>query len=202
MNDVQVNESQLNELLLQALETEMGGVQLYRAALQCAADDDLREEWEEYLGQTERHEQILRGVLEQLGLDPELETPGRLVVRHIGASLLKAITMARASGDAEAAQLVATECIALAEAKDHQNWELIGEVARHQNPLHHQTLQEAYDQVEDEEDEHYYHTKGWSRELWIQSLGLPAVIPPPEEEDDVRSALGAAQAKAEREELL
>ena len=202
MNDVQVNETQLNELLLQALETEIGGVQLYRAAIQCATNDDLRDEWEEYLEQTQRHEQIVRNVFEQLGLDPDLETPGRLVVRHIGESLVKAVTMARASGDAEAAQLVATECVAQAEAKDHQNWELIGEVVRHGDGEDHQALREAYDQVEDEEDEHYYHTKGWSRELWIQSLGLPAVIPPPEEEENVRSALGAAQAKAQREELL
>ena len=45
-------------------------------------------------------------------------------------------------------------------------------------------MQAAYQQVEDEEDEHLYHTTGWSRELWIASLGLPAVLPPPEEEKD------------------
>jgi hypothetical protein len=36
--------------------------------------------------------------------------------------------------------------------------------------------------VEDEEDEHLYHSAGWSRELWIDSLGLLAELPPPEEE--------------------
>jgi hypothetical protein len=39
------------------------------------------------------------------------------------------------------------------------------------------TLKDAYQQVEEQEDEHLYHTTGWCRELWIQSLGLPAVIP-------------------------
>jgi hypothetical protein len=34
--------------------------------------------------------------------------------------------------------------------------------------------------------------------LWIQSLGLPAVIPPPEEEKDVKTAIGAARAKQAR----
>ena len=49
--------------------------------------------------------------------------------------------------------------------------------------------------MEDEEDEHLYHSMGWSRELWIESLGLPAVLPPPEEKQDVKTAAGAAQAK-------
>ena len=55
--------------------------------------------------------------------------------------------------------------------------------------------------VEDEEDEHLYHSKGWCRELWIASLGLPAVLPPPEEEKDVKSALDAAKAEEERKEI-
>jgi hypothetical protein len=33
---------QFNELLLQALETEMGGVQVYQAALNCVVNDDLK----------------------------------------------------------------------------------------------------------------------------------------------------------------
>jgi hypothetical protein len=34
------------------------------------------------------------------------------------------------------------------------------------------------------------------RELWLGSLGLPAVLPPPEEQQDVKSAMAAAKAKA------
>jgi len=41
-----------------------------------------------------------------------------------------------------------------------------------------------------------------SRELWIQSLGLPAVIPPPEEEKDFKTPIGAARAKQNRKEML
>jgi hypothetical protein len=61
-----------------------------------------------------------------------------------------------------------------------------------------QALREAYKKVGEQEDEHLYHTQGWSRELWIQSLGMPAVLPPPEEEKDVKAAIGAARAKQER----
>lgn len=39
-------------------------------------------------------------------------------------------------------------------------------------------------------------------ELWIESLGLPAVLPPPEEEKEVKTAIGAARAKKARKEML
>jgi hypothetical protein len=42
---------------------------------------------------------------------------------------------------------------------------------------------------------------GWARELWIESLGMPAVLPPPEEEKDVKTAIGAARAKQSRDEM-
>jgi rubrerythrin len=98
-----VNEEQIHELLYQALETEMGGVEVYQTALRCVENEELKEEWKD-----------------------------------------------------------------------------------------------AHQQVEEEEDEHLYHTAGWSRELWVQSLGMPAVLPPPEEEKDVKTAIGAARAKQER----
>jgi hypothetical protein len=52
--------------------------------------------------------------------------------------------------------------------------------------------------VEDQEDEHLYHTRGWARELWMEALGLKAVLPPPEERKDVKTAIGAARAQQER----
>jgi rubrerythrin len=197
-----MNTDQLHELLYQALETEQGGIQIYQQAVRCALNADLKKEWTEYLKQTQNHERIVRDLFEAFGLDPEEEPPGRKVVRHIGESLVKAIEMALGSGKPEAAQLVAAECVILAETKDHQNWELTGEVAKKLKGDEAKALKEAHKEVEDEQDEHLYHTMGWSRELWIGSLGMPAVIPPPEEEKDVKTAIGAARAKAARKEML
>jgi hypothetical protein len=45
---------QVNELIYQALETELGGVQVYTTALKCVENEDLKEEWEKYLEQTQR----------------------------------------------------------------------------------------------------------------------------------------------------
>ena len=193
---------QLNQLLYEALETEMGGVQVYKMAIQCAVNQDLKEEWEKYLEQTHKHEQVVRELLGKFSLDPQAETPGRKVVRHIGESLVGAMEMALKSGKPQTAQIVAAECVVLAETKDHLNWELIGQVATKTKGEDGKALKEALEQVEEEEDEHLYHTTGWTRELWIESLGLPAVIPPPEEEKDVKTAIGAARAKQSRAEML
>ena len=45
-----MNPEQLNELLLQSLEHEMGGVKVYETALKCVVNEDLKEEWQKYLG--------------------------------------------------------------------------------------------------------------------------------------------------------
>lgn len=199
---MEINREQLAELLLQALETEKGGTLVYESALRCVVNDELKEEWEKYLAQTQHHVQIVQGVIEALGFDPDTETPGRLVVRHIGESLVAAMEMALDSGKREAAELVAAECVVEAETKDHLNWELISEAAKVLKGPAGKALKEAYEEVEEQEDEHLYHTTGWCRELWIQSLGLPAVLPPPEEEKDVKTAIGAARAKKARKTML
>jgi hypothetical protein len=197
-----IRDETVRELALQALETELGGVQVYENALPCARNDDLRKEWEEYLEQTRSHVETARGLCEALGVDPDQESPGRGVVRHIGESLVEAIQKARAAGDPQAAQLVACECVVLAETKDHLNWELIGELSKHASGEAKEALAAAAEEVEEEEDEHLYHTQGWTRELWLDGLGVPAVLPPPEEEKDVKTAIAAARAQQQREDLL
>lgn len=186
------------DLLYQALETEKGGVQVYVTALRCAVNKDLREEWNKYLEQTKNHVQIVTEILTALELDPDAETPGRKVVRYIGTSLVKAMEMALRSADPQSAQIVAAECVVLAETKDHLNWELLGELAKNADEVEAELIMPAYQQVEEEEDEHLYHTQGWTRELWIEALGMPAVLPPPEEERDVTTAEDAAKAKKAR----
>ena len=183
------------DLVYQALETELGGVEIYTTALSAVQNDDLREEWEKYLEQTKMHVEIVRSLCAELGLDPDRDTPGRQIVRNNGKALVKSIQLAIGAGSPEAAEIVAAECITLAETKDHANWSLIGKLAENSTGKEQKALQAAYDLVEDEEDEHLYHTEGWARELWLASLGLPAQLPPPEEEEDVQSQAEAAEVK-------
>lgn len=187
----------ISDLLYQALETEMGGVEIYRQAVLCARNADLKKEWKKYLKQTEHHVEIVLGVFEALSLDPEAVTPGRLIVRDKGKALLAA--MAKALKDApQAAQIVAAECVVDAETKDHHNWELIGILGEKLSGEAAEVLSAAHEEVEEEEDEHLYHTKGWTRELWLEALGLPAQLPPPEEKQDVKTGVASARVEMER----
>lgn len=102
-----VNKKQLNELVLQMIETELGGEQVYRTALTCALNDDLKKEWEGYLDETLKHQELAISVAKHLDLDPNTMSPGREVVKHLGESFVKAMKMAKKNDTPEAAQLVA-----------------------------------------------------------------------------------------------
>jgi hypothetical protein len=193
-----MNDQQVHELLLQGLETERGGMKIYETALRCAQRDELREEFQKYHEQTTHHVELMEGVVRAFALDPETETPGRSVVRHLGESLVKGMEMALEAGPPEAAELVAAECVTLAETKDHLNWELIGELLTRVHGEQGKVLRAAFEEVEEQEDEHLYHSTGWGRELWLDSLGVPAVLPPPEERKNVTTEIGAARAKQQR----
>lgn len=171
---------QLKEHLLQSLVHERGGTLVYRTALECALNDDLRGEWEKFLEQTQNHVVILSELCVKMGWDPGEMTPGCKVIQHNGLALVRAMEMAQAEGDEQAAQLVACDSVLLAETKDHANWEILCECARSADGTEGEALKTACEQVEDEEDEHLQHTQGWARALRLQALGLEAVLPPPE----------------------
>ena len=123
------DKAQLVELLYQMLETELGGEQIYITAISCAVNADLKKEWQDYLKETRHHQEVVLGLFAHFGLDPKASTPGREVVAHNGKSLVQAMELAKAKADKSGAQLVACECVLLAETKDHGNWELLGRVA-------------------------------------------------------------------------
>ena len=191
--------AQFIELLLQSLEHERAGVKVYSTALKCAYRPDLHAEWETYLAQTLEHVEALVELCEVFDVDPFTATPGTQIVKALGTSLVEAMNTALAAGDPAAAQIVAAECIVIAETKDHLDWELLGEAAKALSGEERQAVQQAYEKIEEEEDEHLYHTQGWCRELWLESLGLSAELPPPEEIHDVSSAAEAQQAKEMRQ---
>jgi hypothetical protein len=191
----------VKELLIQSLEHEMGGVKIYETALKCVVNDELREEWEKYHQETEKHVQVLHDLCTQMHIDPEEQSPGRKITHDKGMALVAAMESALGAGDKQAAQIVACESVVMAELVDHANWELIGQVGKSMDGAEGKALKASYQEVEDEEDEHYYHSKGWLRELSLESLGLKAVLPPPEERKHVKTAIGAARAEQSRKNM-
>ena len=120
-----MNRDQVTELLLQSLEHERGGVHVYETALKCVNNHELKKEFEKYLNQTRNHGRILLDICAKLKIDPEQDSAGRSIVRSMGLALVHAMQSALKAGEPEAAQIVACECVVLAETKDHLDWELI-----------------------------------------------------------------------------
>src|SRR4026209_138492 len=121
-----MDKEKINEFLYELHETEKGGVQIYTAALECVQNEDLKEEWEKYLEETKNHVEQTREILESFELDPEKDTPGRKILRHLAKSVVQAMQLAKQGGGPDQAEVVAAECVEIAESKDHHIWELAG----------------------------------------------------------------------------
>ncbi len=195
-----MDRSHLEELLYQAMETELAGERLYEIAVESAVNADLKEEFQKYLGETRTHQEILGRVFEAAGLDVEADSPGRQVVRQKGESLVAAVRAAQQANDPKIAELVAAESVVEAESKDHQNWELLARMVEYVDGELREVLSEAYDEVGEQEAHHLFHTMGWARELWLDYLGVEAALPPPEEEMQVATQIGAGRAEHKRDQ--
>jgi hypothetical protein len=174
----------MSELLLQALEQERGGELIYDTAIECALNEDLEDKWEDYLEHAERHVEILTEACEALNIDPDEMTPGRRIVQHNGNAMVMAMKMALETGDRAAAQLVACDCVMLAGNRDYFNWELIGECARSLSGEERAVLMKAYEEVQYDKEEKLAQSENWCRELWLESLGLEAELPPADDAND------------------
>jgi hypothetical protein len=179
---------QLVELVLQSVQHERTGIAVYRAALACAIHADLRAEWIETLEQTREHEQTLIEICKVLGIDPEHSAPGREIVAEVGGSLVRAIERATVEGDREVAQLVACECVVHAGIKAQLDWGLLRRCAEELVGDEGQPLPEVFEEIEQEKRDSLDHAQGWWRELWVDSLGMKAVLPPPEVRKRIESA--------------
>ena len=106
---------------------------------------------------------------------------------------------AQDAGNPAAAQLVACECVVLAETKDHADWELLGKCAEKLCGEQRKRSRKRARKSRIKRTSTFITRKGWCRELWLDSLGLQAVLPPPEEQKHVKTAIGAALAEKESE---
>lgn len=191
----------LHELLCEALEASLAAVEVYQAARPCIRQHELFREWESAVRRHEDRSRILRGALEELGLDPEEEMPGRLSIRHIGQSLIEAIQIALASGDEDAAQRIAVGCIALVHASDRLHWDLIGQFAMKAEGRRARVLGATWDQADEDIESDRDHALERLRRLWLEFLDLsPALALVPESGDGQggRKVLAAPRGRGAR----
>ena len=91
---------------LRRFVTDRGKIKPRKSEGTCARHQRLKEEWEKYLAQTETHVQMLEEICAVMRIDRHLQAPGRRVVRAVTAGLLEAMKVAKAGGDARAAEIV------------------------------------------------------------------------------------------------
>lgn len=118
-----MDQQQLTELILQSLEHERGGKLVCQTALTCTIDRGLSRELRDYLQEITCHIAALEGACASLGINPEEECPGRTVIRAFGLSLVHAMEKALAAGDPAAAEIVACECVVLADTADRLDFQ-------------------------------------------------------------------------------
>jgi hypothetical protein len=123
--------TQFQHLLCQAWKTNSNLIHVYETAIGCAVDNACGCDWKRLLAEATRYRRRLLGAFRYFGLNPQSGTIGCLPISDADCLLSTAMRMAMANGDMKAAQLVAQECVKLAEAKDHLQRELI---ARYSNP--------------------------------------------------------------------
>jgi len=186
----------LVDLLYQSLETELGAIRIYREAIDCAASEELRKEWMRYLSETRRHERVLLALFKSMGMDPTHATSGRTAVASVSDALVKAMRQAREAASSAHAELVACDCVVLAETKSRANWELLGHIAAYGGEQHSRMLRVALEDVEHDDVHPLFHTRDWMRELWLYALGFAAILPPPGDLWRVRDGSERAQPSA------
>lgn len=173
-----MDERQVSELLLQAIELKKCDIHIFEAALKCAVDRGLREELEEHSRKAVHGADVLENACFSLGMDPDRATAGRRLAREIGNALVDAMQRASVNGASAAAQLVACECLAFAENKERLCRVLLAQCGRLAGGEKGRVIQEVCVEMGHAETSHVYRFMDWSRELWMEALGLQARLPP------------------------
>jgi rubrerythrin len=171
-----------NEVLLDKLSeflmVEQCDWQLYQVVGERATDPELKERYEEFGRETDRHRTILTGLIRDLGGDPDYVSPtARLAQAKSGALLASALLVSGPLGPAER-EASDLENVMLAETKHHADWELLGQLAE-QLPKGkaRAAIEAAVAEVGPQQDEHL----GWAQTK-LATLGLQAILgqtPPP-----------------------
>ena len=189
------------DLLSSCLAHERCGVHLYRSVAARTMQDELRSRYEHFGHETLEHVRLLEELIAATGGDPMYVSGSARATERAAAGLVEATFMLAGSVDPATAELSMLEAVALAESKDHANWQLLSMLATHlpDGPIRDQFASTAAHVLAQEAD-HY----GWARDTRTAMLFTLAtgVAPPPTETRDAlleqdEATLLAATAEAE-----
>jgi rubrerythrin len=166
-----VNKQVVLDKLSEFLMVEQCGWQLYRVVESRATDKELKERYQEFGQETDRHRTILTRLIRDLGGDPDYVSPTARVAQAKSEALLQSALVSGPLGQAER-EASDLENVLLAETKDHADWELLGQLAEQlPNGKAKTAIEAAVAEVGPEEDEHL----DWAQAK-LAELGLRAVM--------------------------
>ena len=147
-----------NEVLLDKLSeflmVEQCGWQLYRVVESRTTDKELKERYQEFGRETDRHRAILTGLIHDLGGDPDYVSPTARLAQAKSEALLASALVSGPLGEAER-EASDLENVLLAETKDHADWELLSKLTEQlPNGKTKTAIEAAVAEVEPQEDEH------------------------------------------------
>jgi rubrerythrin len=161
----------LADTLSAFLAHEQCGVHVYRVVAGASQNPILKGKYEKFLGQTERHVNVLERLISSLGGNPYYVSPTARMVHSMNTGMMQGVVLAAGSADPLTRELVMLEAVLLAETKDHADWAFLAHLADEvPEGDARSALLAAVGEVEPEEDEHV----DWAQDTWQKMSSLQA----------------------------
>lgn len=156
------------DLLSEVLALERGGIQFYGLAKDRSNIPDVRATLERFLGETERHVDLLQTTIRELGGNPVYISPAADIQQQRIRAILDLNVAPRYQSVAD------IENILLKETKDLANWEFMRSIVPYIEDERAQNLiQKLVDEIEDEERDHEKWAKEAFNRVMLQFMTQP-----------------------------
>jgi len=184
IGDSGLNGPFIADLLSDMLAHERAGSHLYRSVHGRTLNPVLESQYEHFGEETQEHVATLEDLIATLGGDPQYVSAAARATEKSGTGLVESTYLLGGSVDALTRELVMLEAVFLAEAKDHANWEGLGQLAPLLPDAARDPVAAAVEKVKTQEDEHLTwarKTRGQLVMLQAETPAPPPAITPPDE---------------------
>lgn len=159
------------DMLSAFLMHERCGHALYRSVGSRTHNPVLRQKYAHFGDETAEHVRILEETITRLGGDPGYVSPAARAVRAMGDATLQSTFLTSGTLDVMTTEMVMLDAVLIAETVDHANWQGVAAMAESApDGDAGQALQDAYDEVGPDEDEHL----DWARTMRLKMTKLQA----------------------------
>jgi rubrerythrin len=169
--DIGLNMVFVADIMSATLAHERAGRQLYRSVAGRTMNPLLKTTYEEFGRETERHVEILEGLIGAMGGDPQYVSPAARAMEAADKRIVESTHLLSGSVGVMTAEMVMLDGVLLAETIDHANWIALQQLA---DKLPDDQLRDrfraAVDEVLADEDEHL----DWARTTRTKMITLQA----------------------------